>query len=105
MAKKIGTLNGRKASRRQRVPISERQARRTRHVIARFFGVYSHECQYSFVDNTSEANPKPRIASEYRVTVPSGTIAEELPSFLRFHIPTGVKVEVMNNRTYRLTPS
>ena len=105
MAKKIGTLKNRKPARRQITPISERQARKTRHTIARFFGVFSQDCPYTFVDNTTDANPRPRVPSEYRVQLPTGKVASKLPDYLRFHIPAGVNVEVMNSRTYRLTPA
>ena len=89
-----------KAKRMQKVPISDRKARKVRHLLARHLGLYSHECRLSFVDNTTDANPRPSDASEYRITVPSAKV-QELPSTLQ--IPSGVKVEMIDNHTYRLT--
>ena len=87
------------------LPNSMRQARRTRVVIARFFGLGSEKVKLIFKSNVRENMPIPQLPSEYRVELPSNYEACSLPAYLRFHLPKGVNVEPAGKHSYRITPA
>jgi len=87
------------------LPISMRQARRTRVAIARFFGLGSEKVKLIFRSNVKENMPIPQLPSEYRVELPSSYEACSLPEYLRFHLPKGVNVEPSGKNSYRITPA
>jgi len=92
-------------AKKTRLPISIRQARKTRSSIARFFGLGSEKCPLIFKSNVTGKLQNPQVPSEFRVELPSSYEACPLPGFLRFHIPKGVNVEPHGKHSYRLTPS
>jgi hypothetical protein len=83
-------------------PISERQARRTRHAIARTLGVNPNECPLTFKNNVDPAKPtalSKTYSSEYIVHTPEPIEIDSIQG-----VPEGVEISTGGKCRYRLLP-